>query len=74
MKKPSIWVEAIRSGLIGGAVSLLLCLVGMVVEFSDRDIIYGVISMGLVIAIAPIVVLAYMVARRLSVSRGLTLS
>ncbi len=72
MKKPSIWVEAIRSGLIGGAVSLLLCLVGMVVEFNDRAIIYGVISMGQVIAVAPIVVLAYMVARRLPVSRGLT--
>ena len=59
MKKPSIWVEAIRSGLIGGAVSLLLCLVGMVAEFSDRDIVHGLISMGQVIAIAPIVVFAY---------------
>ncbi len=38
-KQPSIWVAAIRNGLIGGAVSLLLCLVGMVMQFSERDII-----------------------------------
>jgi branched-chain amino acid transport system permease protein len=72
MKKHSIWVEAIRNGLIGGAVSLLLCLVGMVVEFNDRDIVNGLITMGQVLVIAPVVILAYTISRRLSVSRVLT--
>src|SRR5574341_1266843 len=69
IKKPSIWVEAMRSGLIGGAASLLLCLVGMVTAFSGRYIISGVISMGQIFVIAPIIVFAYTVARRLAVSR-----
>jgi branched-chain amino acid transport system permease protein len=72
MKKRSVWVEAIRNGLIGGAVSLLLCMVGMVVEFNDRDIVNGVITMGQVLVIAPVVILAYTISRRLSVSRVLT--
>jgi branched-chain amino acid transport system permease protein len=72
MKKPSIWVEAIRSGLIAGAVSLLLCLVGMVVEFSARQIVNSVITMGQIIIIAPVAVLAYTVARRVQVTRALT--
>lgn len=72
MKKPSIWVEAIRSGLIGGAVSLLLCLVGMVVEFSERDIVHGVVTMGQILAVAPILILAYTIARRLAVGPVLT--
>jgi branched-chain amino acid transport system permease protein len=72
MKKRSVWVEAIRNGLIGGAVSLLLCLVGMVVEFNDRDIVNGLITMGQVLVIAPVVILAYTISRRLSVSRVLT--
>jgi branched-chain amino acid transport system permease protein len=71
MKKPSIWFEAIRSGLIGGAVSLLLCLVGMVVEFSDREIIHSVFTMGQIFAIAPIMILAYLVARRSATTRAL---
>ncbi len=69
IKKPSIWVEAICSGLIGGAASLLLCLVGMVIEFSGRYIISGVISMGQVFVIAPIFVFGYTAARRLTTSR-----
>lgn len=71
MKKPSIWVEAIRSGLIGGAVSLLICLVGMVVEFADRQIISGAISMGQILAIVPILIFGYAVVRRTSGSRSL---
>jgi hypothetical protein len=64
IKKPSIWMEAIRSGLIGGAASLLLCLVGMVVEFSARYIISGVISMGQIFVIAPILIFGYAAAQR----------
>lgn len=72
-KKPSIWMEAIRSGLIGGAASLLLCLVGIVVAFSGRYIISGVISMGQIFVIAPIIVFAYTAAKRLADNRNQTL-
>ena len=64
-KQTSIWVAAIRNGLIAGAVSLLLCLVGMVMQFSGRDIVSGIITMGQVLAIAPILVFGYNIARRL---------
>src|SRR3990172_4589513 len=40
------WLNALRIGLIGGVVALLISLVGMVEEFGQRDIIAGVISMG----------------------------
>ena len=73
MKKPSIWVEAIRNGLLGGAVSLLICLVGMVTEFSGRAIVQGLVTMGQILAIAPIVIFAYTVSRRLALNRVLTI-
>ncbi len=38
--------EAIKIGLIGGVVAVLLSLIGMVEAFSQRDIIARVISMG----------------------------
>jgi len=64
LRKSSIWVEAIRSGLIGGAVALLLCLVGMVVTLGQKMIISGVISMGQILVVAPIFIFAYTTARR----------
>src|ERR1041385_6669055 len=72
-KKPSIWMEALRSGLIGGAASLLLCLVGIVTAFSGRYIISGVISMGQIFVVAPIIFFAYSVAQRLALGRRQTL-
>jgi branched-chain amino acid transport system permease protein len=68
-KQPSIWLSAIRNGLIGGAVSLLICLVGMVMQFADRSIINGVITMGQILWMAPIVVFGYAIAGRLGRSR-----
>lgn len=64
-KQTSIWVPTIRNGLLGGAVSLLLCLVGMVMQFSVRDIVARVVTMGQLLAIAPIIVFGYNIARRL---------
>jgi len=64
-KQPSIWLTAIKNGLIAGAVSLLLCLVGMVMQFAGRYIISGVFTMGQVLYIAPVLVLGYILARRL---------
>jgi branched-chain amino acid transport system permease protein len=69
-KQPSMWVQAIRGGLIGGAVSLLICLVGMTEEFNDRAIVQGIITMGQVLWIAPVLILAFTMARR-TAAKGL---
>lgn len=65
-KQPSIWLTAFRNGLIGGSVSLLLCLVGMVMQFEGRYIITGLFTMGQVLYIAPVLIFGYTLARRLA--------
>ncbi len=39
-------IHAIKIGLIGGGVEILLALIGMIEAFSQRDIISDVMSMG----------------------------
>jgi branched-chain amino acid transport system permease protein len=41
-----VWRHVIRIGLIGGAVALYLCLVGIVPVFHTRQLIAGVITLG----------------------------
>ena len=62
----SPWKQAIQAGLLAGTVGVLLSLVGMVVAFSARWIINGVFTMGQVIFLAPILLMAYSVIRRTS--------
>ena len=62
----SPWKQAVQAGLLGGAIGVLLSLVGMVVSFSGRWIINGVFTMGQVIFLAPILLLAYFMIRRLT--------
>ena len=59
----SIWKNAINSGLISGALSLLVILVGMVESFGDANIISGLISLGDIILIAPLIALTYSTLR-----------
>jgi branched-chain amino acid transport system permease protein len=59
-------MQALQSGLTGGAVAMLLSLVGMVETFGARDIIFGWFSMGQVLFLAPILLLSYTAARRTS--------
>ena len=40
------WRKVIRIGLIGGAIALYLCLVGIVPVFHARQLIDGVITLG----------------------------
>jgi branched-chain amino acid transport system permease protein len=70
MKKPSIWAEAIRSGLIAGTVALLICLVGMAEEFNDRPIVQGLVTMGQILTFAPIAVIILGMAGRFAVQRA----
>src|SRR5215510_9542845 len=44
--KTSWWLQALRMGLIGGLVAILVSLIGMVESFHQRDIIAGQITMG----------------------------
>ena len=60
----SIWKQAVQAGLIGGAIAVLLSLVGMVTSFSGRYIISGVFTMGQVIFLAPMLFMAYSVIHR----------
>ena len=54
----------LRLGLIGGLCAVLLCLVGMVVAFNQREIISGVISMGQTLLVFTTVFIAYLAAKR----------
>ncbi len=56
--------EALRTGLVAGAVAVLLSLVGMVEAFDDRDIIAGVISMGQTLLVVVVLVSAYRATRQ----------
>jgi branched-chain amino acid transport system permease protein len=55
----SHWVITAQNGLLGGAISLLLCLIGMVLTFNSSYIVGGIFTMGQVLAIAPIFLESY---------------
>jgi len=61
---PSPWKQATRYGLIGGAVAILMSLVGMVATFGQRYIVSGIFTMGQVMFLTPILIFAYMTIRR----------
>jgi branched-chain amino acid transport system permease protein len=60
----SAWQYACRIGVIGAVTAVLLALVGMVETFNQRDIIYGVVSMGEILLLATAVFMSYLAARR----------
>jgi branched-chain amino acid transport system permease protein len=59
MKKQSFLWTATRNGLLGGAIALYLCLVGMVEVFSTRDLIQGVINLGYFILLLTAAAMGY---------------
>jgi branched-chain amino acid transport system permease protein len=56
--------QAIKIGLIGGVVEVLLSLIGMVEAFSQRNIISHVISMGHTLLFLVVLLMAYLAAKR----------
>jgi branched-chain amino acid transport system permease protein len=55
----SVWVKTIQNGLIGGGISLLLALIGMVEAFGETYIITGIVTMAHLFLFAPILLEAY---------------
>jgi branched-chain amino acid transport system permease protein len=56
--------QALKIGLIGGVVEILLSLIGMVEAFSQRDIIAYVISMGHTLLVIVALFMGYLAAKR----------
>ena len=56
--------QALKIGLIGGVVGVLLSLIGMIEAFSQRDIISNVISMGHTLLLLVAVFIGYLAAKR----------
>ncbi len=71
----SYWVKTIQNGLVGGGISLLLCLVGLVLAFNTNSsfIITGLFTMGYVFAFAPILFESYLTVRRAPTNNKLEL-
>mgnify|MGYP001108269189 CR=1 FL=1 len=63
------WMAAVRLGLLGGVVALLVSLVGMVQTFGAKDVIGGVLSQGHTLLLLVGVGIGYLVSRRLSGQR-----
>ena len=55
-KEGSIWKTSISVGLVVGAISLLLSLVGMVAAFNGRYIVTGLVTMGQLLLFIPLIV------------------
>lgn len=60
----SQWYFALQLGFLGGVIAILICLVGMVEEFSLRDIIFNVIDMGQTILLMVLVLIGNFTYRR----------
>jgi branched-chain amino acid transport system permease protein len=58
------WKQIINSSLLGGIITLLIALIGMVEAFSPRFIISGVISMGQVFLLLPLFIFCFLNFRK----------
>ena len=58
------WREIAKIGLIGGAIALYLCLVGIVPVFHERQLIAGVITLGQVALFGSMAIPGAFAARR----------
>jgi branched-chain amino acid transport system permease protein len=59
----SYWVKTLQNGVIGGGISLLLSVVGLVLAFGTSYVIKGVITMGEIFVLSPFLFEAYLSVR-----------
>ena len=64
------WRPVVRIGAIGGAVSLYLCLVGIVPVFNQRPLIIGVISLGQTALVLSLFATGFVATRKLTGTAG----
>jgi branched-chain amino acid transport system permease protein len=60
------WKQVLSNGAIGGGVSVLLCLIGMVLSFDDLFIVSGIVTMGQILLFAFIFLFSYLAANHIS--------
>ena len=70
MKKENFLWAAVRVGLLGGAITVFMSLVGMVETFNKRDVIQDVITLGQFILLATTAIMGFLAARRTSNIEG----
>lgn len=64
MKKENFIWSAAKIGLMGGAIAIFICLIGMADVFSKRDVIEGVITLGQFVLLATSVMAGLLASRR----------
>lgn len=64
MKKENFLWNAVKAGLLGGAIAVFINLVGMTEIFSKRDVIEKVITLGQVVLFLTIAAMGFRAARR----------
>ncbi|KAF0107437.1 MAG: branched-chain amino acid transport system permease protein [Anaerolineaceae bacterium] len=58
------WKQALRSGLLGGAIIVLLSLIGIVTAFNKTFIITKVLTFGELLLLGPIIVFSFVAIRK----------
>jgi branched-chain amino acid transport system permease protein len=66
MKKENFLWNATKTGLLGGAIALFICLIGMAEVFSKRDVIEDIITLGQFVLLATSVMGGLLASRRTS--------
>lgn len=66
MKKENFLWNAVKTGLLGGAIGIFFCLIGMVEIFNKRDVIEDVITLGQFIILTTVVMTGLIASRRTS--------
>jgi hypothetical protein len=64
MKKENLLWNATKIGLLGGAIAIFICLVGMAEIFSKRDVVETVITLGQFVLLATSVVAGFTASRQ----------
>ena len=64
MKLGNWFVDSIQKGLLGGAVAILMSLVGMVIRFAGRSIIQDVVDLGHTLLLLVVFMVAFSAAKR----------